>query len=186
MRLPLGPMVNDPVDLMSTTAVAGVFSGRELLLGSTGDSRTYLVRDGNAEQLTMDGDVRCLQLAQGMPPEEVAEQGSAALALYHCLGIGERGPDGLVHDDERGRPFLSLYHLIPGDVIVLCSDGLVEEGVFLGARELAALVSGHTGPGLAQALVEAACALHRPPAEGVEGSGDDVTCVVVRAFEATT
>jgi serine/threonine protein phosphatase PrpC len=71
------------------------------------------------------------------------------------------------------------------DVIVLCSDGLVEEGVFLGAKELAELVSAHTGPGLAVALVEAACALHRPPEEEAEGSGDDVTCVVVRAFDAS-
>lgn len=183
MALPLGPSVTDPVDLMSTTAVAGIFSGRELLLASTGDSRAYLVRDGAAEQLTMDGDVRCLQLAGGVPPEEVAELGSAALALYHCLGIGERGPGGLVHDDERGRPFLWHYHMLPGDVVVLCSDGLVEEGVFLGPRDLAALVSAHEGPGLAEALVEAACLMHRAPTDGADGSGDDVTCVVVRVLQ---
>jgi len=183
LKLPLGRLATDPGDLMATTAVAAVIHGRQILLATTGDSRAYLVRDGVAEQLTVDGDVRCVQLAMGMPPEEAAA-GADAHALYHCLGVGRRTRAGHVHDEERARPALTLLHLLPGDVVVLCTDGLVEEGVFLSPEELAALVEANPGPHLADLLVESACALHRPPEGESEGSGDDVTCVVIRVVPA--
>lgn len=174
----------DPVDVMSSTAVLGVARGNELTLASVGDSRAYLLHGGVAEQLTVDGDVRCARLAAGMPPELVRELGPEALALYSCLGIGEPGPGGrFVPSGERSEPHVGRWKLLPGDVVVLCTDGLVEEGVFLEPGELAALLSGRAdrpARELAEMLVAAAKGRHRDPsAEEPDGCGDDVTCVVV-------
>ncbi len=66
----------DPCELMSTTALVGYLRGNVLTLAGVGDSRAYLVRDGQAEQLTVDGDVRCAELATGAPPELVRALGA--------------------------------------------------------------------------------------------------------------
>jgi serine/threonine protein phosphatase PrpC len=175
---------SDPVDVMSSTVVLGVAQGNELTLASAGDSRAYLLHEGVAEQLTVDGDLRCARLAAGVAPEQVREAGAEGLALYSCLGIGEPGPGGhFVPCVERSQPRLSRWKLLPGDVVVLCSDGLVEEGVFLEPADLVALLTGETdrpAGELAERLVAAAKGRHREPSEQEpEGCGDDVTCVVV-------
>lgn len=179
------PLATDlePVDVMSTTVVLGVIQEQELTLASVGDSRAYLLHDGLVEQLTVDGDVRCTHLALGAPPEAVDQLGSEALALYRCLGIGEPGPEGtLVPAVERSQPAISRWNLLPGDVVILCTDGLVEEGVFLDPGDLVSLVLGNAdrpAGKLAELLVAAAKARHRDPsATAPEGCGDDVTCVV--------
>jgi hypothetical protein len=84
------------------------------------------------------------------------------------------------------------------DLVVLATDGLVEEGVFLDPEDLARIArqmqldEQDLTPGLfaekltvadlAEALVWAACQHHRDasPWEPT-GNGDDVTCVVLRA-----
>ncbi|MBY0230735.1 MAG: protein phosphatase 2C domain-containing protein [Gemmataceae bacterium] len=170
---PLGRLATDPSDLMSTTAVVALVTGSELLLANAGDSRAYLVRHGTAEQLTVDGDVRCVSLMMGKPPEDVLELGSTAQALYHCLGVGTWTGKGMAHDDERCIPSLYRMGLLPGDRIVLCTDGLVEEGVFLSQEDLPSL-------GSAEEMAEAACARHAEPSPTEpEGRGDDVTVVVL-------
>jgi serine/threonine protein phosphatase PrpC len=179
LSLPLGRLARDPAYLMSTTALAAIVHGRGMLLACCGDSRAYLVRDGIAEQLTVDGDVRCVQLALGVPPEE-AVSGADGQALYHCLGVARGLRAQALHDEERARPALTYLNLLPGDVVVLCTDGLVEEGVFLSPQDLAALVDANPGPALADLLAESARALHFGPDDSTEGSGDDVTCVVIQ------
>ena len=154
------------------------------MLGTAGDSRAYLVSEGVAEQLTVDGDVRCTQLANGLPPEQVPDLGADAFALYSCLGVGEDGGGGgLVPSRPRSQPRLTSWKLLPGDIVVLCTDGLVEEGVFLEPTELAALLSGESDRSaaeLAELLVAAARSCHREPSPWEpDGCGDDVTCIVL-------
>jgi protein phosphatase len=171
----------DPYDLMSSTAVIAVLDGRLLHLANVGDSRAYLIANGRAEQLTVDGDVRCMHLARGAPPQAVFALGSEAAALITCLGVAEDGPDGVRPCVERTRPALSVWPLVPGDVVVLCSDGLVEEGVFLDPEDLPALVREGTAGEIAHRLVDAACAHHADPTPMEPlGRGDDVTCIVLR------
>ncbi len=174
----------DPVEVMSSTALVGLVRGNELTLAGVGDSRVYLVVDGIAEQLTVDGDVRCLELAAGLPPEQVPLLGHEAFALFTCLGIGESRPDGtLVPSRERSRPSISRWVLLPGDVVILCTDGLAEEGIFLGANDLARIVTesrGTTAVELVERLIEAANGCARLPSEREpHGRGDDITCVVM-------
>ena len=179
----------EPNQVMSSTALVGLVRGNELTLAGVGDSRAYLVADGVAELLTVDGDVRCIELAAGLPPEHVLQLGHEAFALFSCLGVGERRPDGqLVPSLDRSRPAISRWVLLPGDVVVLCTDGLVEEGVFLGAADLARIVGGSPGRSAVdtvEALVAAANDCGRPPSESERyGQGDDITCVVLIVGEA--
>ncbi|MFO0845287.1 MAG: PP2C family serine/threonine-protein phosphatase [Gemmataceae bacterium] len=176
----------EPCDLMTSTVVLAVVRGGEAVIACAGDSRAYLVTAGRAEQLTVDGDVRCVHLAAGWPPEEMRELGPDALALFSCLGIGEPGPAGrMVPCLDRCSPRVRRWKLLPGDVLVLCSDGLVEEGVYLEPADLVRHAAEHPSPpALADALVAAAVARHRDPSVWEpEGSGDDVTCVVIAAAE---
>jgi serine/threonine protein phosphatase PrpC len=173
----------DPADVMSSTALLGLVRGNVLTLAGVGDSRAYLVADGVAELLTVDGDVRCLELAAGMPPENIRALGHEAFALFSCLGVGETTPAGtLVPCEGRSRPAIGRWVLRPGDVVVLCTDGLAEEGMFLGAADLARIVAETPGPAaaLAEALIDAASRRSRPPSEQEPyGRGDDITCVVM-------
>lgn len=176
----------EPCDLMTSTAVLAVVRGDQAVIACVGDSRAYLVADGRAEQLTVDGDVRCVHLAAGWPPEEMRELGAEGFALYTCLGIGEPEPGGrMVPCLDRCTPRVRRWKLLPGDVLILCSDGLVEEGTYLEPAELAFHASAHQLPSaLAEALVAAAVARHRDPSVWEpEGSGDDVTCVVITVAE---
>jgi protein phosphatase len=171
--------------LMGTTLTAAWVEGNTLTLANLGDSRAYLVDEATVEQLTVDGDLGCTLLAAGARPEEVAGLGGVARALHDCVGGCYRTPGGqLAVDEDRCRPAISRWQLLPGDVVVVCTDGLVDEGQVLGPEELADLVRRHQGlpaPALAEKLAEEADARQRPPSESEpEGFGDNITCAVIK------
>ena len=185
LSLPDRPEKINDNDLMSTTALIGILDGDELHLANVGDSRAYLVANGIAEQLTVDGDVAASQLAAGIPPEQVQELGSAGKALRFCLGACRETPDGqLVVDPERSRPRVTRWKVMPGDTMVLCSDGLVEERVFLEPEDLVAVIEAGrdaSSQQLAERLVAAADAKQRLPSQTEpNGYGDNITCLVLR------
>src|SRR5262249_11495633 len=155
--------------LMGTTLTAAWLEGDLLTLAHLGDSRAYLIDAAGVEQLTVDGDLGCALLAAGGPPEEVLQLGGMARALHDCVGGCYRTPRGeLAIEEDRCRPPLTRWPLQPGDVIVLCTDGLVEEGVFLDPNGLADLVRRHQAlpaQALAEKLAEAADACQRLPSE---------------------
>ena len=172
-------------DLMSTTALIGILDGDELHLANVGDSRAYLILDDYAEQLTVDGDVASAMLAAGVPPEQVQELGNGGKALRGCLGACRRESDGrMVCDPDRCRPQLSRWRLMPGQTVVLCTDGLVEERVFLEPRDLVEInqtAGDVTSQILAERLVEAADRRQRLPSQlEPNGYGDNIACIVIR------
>ena len=188
LSLPDRPVPTRDNDLMSTTVLIGILDGDELHLANVGDSRAYLVANGLAEQLTVDGDVASSQLALSTPPEQVQELGAAGKALRFCLGACRETESGeLVVDVERARPQTSRWRLKPGDTMVLCSDGLVEERVFLEPEELAAIIDARrdlTSQQLAEHLVAAADAKQRlPSSTEPNGYGDNITAIVLRFAE---
>jgi protein phosphatase len=98
---------------MGTTAtVAGVF-GTSLYLAQVGDSRGYLVRNGNTIQLTKDQSLMQRLVEAGELTEEEAEQSERRNIILQALG-----PDPRVKVDLTHQP------LRRGDLIILCSDGL--------------------------------------------------------------
>jgi serine/threonine protein phosphatase PrpC len=171
--------------LMGTTLTAAWLEDNQVQLANVGDSRAYLVRDGVAEQLTVDGDVACSLWAMGIPPEEVQELGRMGRALYGCVGSLQPGRAGELQVLETScTPRVVAIPLLPGDVLILCSDGLVDEGVALEPAELAEIVGRHAelpAAELALRLVETADQRQKPPtAQEPEGFGDNISCVVVK------
>jgi serine/threonine protein phosphatase PrpC len=175
-------------DLMGTTLAAGWIQDRRASLANLGDSRVYLVTDDWIDQLTVDGDLASELLRRGSPPEEIKELGVVTRALRECVGGCIVTDDGkLAPLDECGHPSLSQWPLAPGDVLVFCTDGLVEEGYFLEPRTVAELVRRNrhqSADTIAHLLVEAANAQQRPPsALEPDGFGDNIACVVVKITE---
>jgi serine/threonine protein phosphatase PrpC len=172
-------------DLMGTTLTVGWLQDRELSVANLGDSRAYLVTNDLVEQLTVDGDLASDLLARGATPEEVRELGVMARALRECIGgciTTESGEVTILIDSCT--PKITRWPLLPGDIVVLCTDGLVEEGYFLEPENVAEIVREHrdrSAPELALMLVDAADALQRVPTIlEPDGFGDNVSCVVVK------
>ncbi|NHN56167.1 SpoIIE family protein phosphatase [Calidifontibacter sp. DB0510] len=98
---------------MGTTLIAFLRSGNKLALANIGDSRAYLVRDGVFTQLTKDHSFVQALLDDGRITEEEAEHHPNRSMVTRVLtGRPEDEPD------------LSLREVLPGDRLLLCSDGL--------------------------------------------------------------
>jgi protein phosphatase len=99
---------------MGTTLTALVWSGSQLGLVHIGDSRAYLVRDGDLFQITHDHTLVQSLLDEGrITAEEVASHPQRSL-LLRALGDGSSEPD------------LQLCDAQVGDRYLLCSDGLYD------------------------------------------------------------
>jgi protein phosphatase len=98
---------------MGTTLVVAVYRGDRLWLGHIGDSRGYRFRNGHLEQLTRDHSLLQEQIDAGLI---TAEQ--AAYSMHKNLVTRAVGVDELV-DLE-----IHSYPVEPGDLLLMCSDGL--------------------------------------------------------------
>lgn len=100
---------------MGTTVVGALFSRKKkkMFIGHVGDSRAYRVRDGNIVQMTRDHSlVNDYLLAM---PELTEEQRNELPknVITRALGMQDQVTVDLQSDDAK-----------PGDMYVLCSDGL--------------------------------------------------------------
>ena len=100
---------------MGTTVVGAMFSPkkRRMYIGHVGDSRCYRVRDGDIQLLTRDHSlINDYLLAM---PDLTDEQKSELPknVITRALGMQDQVVVDLQHDDPK-----------PGDIYVLCSDGL--------------------------------------------------------------
>ena len=98
---------------MGTTLVVAVYCGERLWLGHIGDSRGYRFRNGHLEQLTRDHSLLQEQIDAGLI---TAEQ--AAFSMHKNLVTRAVGVDELVDLEIHDYP------VEPGDVLLMCSDGL--------------------------------------------------------------
>jgi protein phosphatase len=98
---------------MGTTAVAALVSDDVMTLGSAGDSRVYLVRDGQLTQLTKDDSWVTSAWAEGILSSEEIERHPLRNVITKAIGAKETIEiDVLEHKLQNG------------DVVFLCSDGL--------------------------------------------------------------
>ncbi len=98
---------------MGTTAtVAGIF-GSDLYLAQVGDSRAYLIRNGQITQITKDQSLMQRLVEAGELTEEEAEQSERRNIILQALG-----------PDPRVKVDLTWQSLRRDDLLVLCSDGL--------------------------------------------------------------
>jgi serine/threonine protein phosphatase PrpC len=141
----------------TTVTAAGVF-GDELYLTQIGDSRGYLVRNGEAFQLTRDQSLTQRLVDAGELTEEEAEQSERRNIILQALG-----------PDPRVKVDLSRQRLRRGDTLILCSDGL--SGV-VRREEFAQMVADSRDlPTLCSALIDLA---------NERGGPDNVTVVAAR------
>jgi PPM family protein phosphatase len=149
---------------MGTTLTAGMLgSDGQLVVGHVGDSRAYLVRDGELTQITNDHSLVEELVRGGELTPEQAEVHPRRSIITRALGI-----DPQVEVDEYP------IDLRPGDRILLCSDGLT---TMVRPDDIAGILNREHDPKrAAQLLVDAA---------NEAGGEDNVTAVIIDAVEVT-
>ncbi|MSO41335.1 MAG: Stp1/IreP family PP2C-type Ser/Thr phosphatase [Solirubrobacterales bacterium] len=147
---------------MGTTLTAALIHGNEVSLAHVGDSRAYVLRDGELKRLTKDHSLVEELRRQGRLTEEEAEKHPQRSIITRALG-----PEPEVKVDTMTFPARDA------DTFLLCSDGLttmVNEAeikeILVGARSLRAAVN---------RLIEAA---------NQRGGRDNITAVAFQVAEA--
>lgn len=117
------------------TLVCAVIRGNELCMTNVGDSRAYLIRNGRATQLSEDHTLVAQWMREGQITIEQAKQHAYRNVLTQALG-----------GTEEVQPSVHWEEVLPGDEILLCSDGL--HGV-VDNSTIARIVSRATDPQVA-------------------------------------
>jgi len=148
---------------MGTTVVAALVSEDNVLtVGSAGDSRCYLLRGGTLTQLTLDDSWVSAAWAEGILTSEEIERHPLKNVITKAVGAKETIDLGIIE-----------HKLYPGDLGLICSDGLhsmindeaIRATLGDGKGELADLTIG---------LIEAA---------NEAGGRDNVTVVLLRCID---
>ena len=147
---------------MGTTLVAARVSGNELTILNVGDSRAYLLQSGELRQVSVDHSYLKEQVELGLITAEQAKVSPLQSVITRAIGAE---PD--VHPD--------VFHevLTPGDVVILCSDGLtrhVSDSVIASTLQQAP-----SATSACEQLIALACE---------DGGSDNITCFVIRVAEA--
>ncbi len=142
---------------MGTTVVAAIVEGDRFTVAHVGDSRAYLVREGAIKQLTEDHSMVAELVKAGVITPEAAETHPYRSAISRSLGQFKE-----VETDTSEHDFL------PGDRILLCSDGLTR---FVKPEEILERILAHDDPQEAsQALIDAA---------NDRGGRDNITVILI-------
>lgn len=146
---------------MGTTLTAAYLDDAGLTIAHVGDSRAYLFRDGSLTRLTHDHSLVEELVKQGkLTAEEAAEHPQRSI-ITRALG-----PEPEVEVDTE------THEVQPGDVILLCSDGLTT--MISEERVAEILASAQTLDLAAQELIDEA---------NRAGGRDNITVVVLRLEE---
>ena len=101
---------------LGSTVTCALIENDQAYVGNVGDSRTYLLRDGELTPLTKDHSlVAKLVEAKQIDPEDIYSHPQRNL-IYRSLGAGHKSVE------------VDIFHetLRPNDTLLLCSDGLWE------------------------------------------------------------
>jgi protein phosphatase len=147
---------------MGTTAVAAALRGRQLTVASIGDSRAYLIHAGQISQLTVDHTWAAGLLRSGALTPEQARHHPRRHVLTRALG-----------SDAAVEPDLTRVSFVPGDALVLCTDGLTN---YVADDEILAIAGNEAPSRAARHLVDLA---------NDRGGADNITLIIVHAEPAT-
>ena len=137
-------------------------SGEEVAIGHVGDSRAYRLRGGKLERLTRDHSLVEEMRRKGQLTDAQAEDHPQRSIITRALG-----PEPEVDVDVQTVP------AEPGDVFLICSDGLT---TMLGEEQIAKLLAGATSMEAAvRALVDEA---------NRAGGRDNITALAFRLEDA--
>ena len=147
---------------MGTTVTAAYLDGDAIAIAHVGDSRAYLLRGGELRRLTEDHSLVEELVRGGRLTEEEAAEHPQRSVITRALGI-----EPLVEIDTW------TYPLRPGDVVLLCSDGLTS---MVSEQQLQrVVVAAPTLNEAAQRLIGAA---------NEAGGRDNITVVLFRVTRA--
>ena len=141
----------------TTTTAAGVLNDH-LYLTQVGDSRAYLIRGGEAHQLTKDQSLMQRLVEAGELTEEEAAQSERRNIILQALGPDPKVKVDLTHQEVRR-----------GDILVLCSDGLSGQ---VKKDEIAKIVT--AAPNLSSACDQLIALANE------RGGPDNITVVIAR------
>ena len=98
---------------MGTTLDVVLVAGPEAFVAHVGDSRTYLIRDGQAGQITTDHTVAEVLVIEGKLSVEEAQLSPLRTILVNAIGVAADVGIEMAHVQLR-----------EGDALLVCSDGL--------------------------------------------------------------
>lgn len=138
------------VGRMGTTAAMLLLSMDKAYACNIGDSRVYLLRDGELLQISEDH-------VESLPPG--SRQKKARLTQY--LGVCK--------DELMLEPHIVTYYIQPGDIFLLCSDGLTD---MLANDEIRACITQHLNT---KRMVS-----HLIDSANQHGGRDNTTALIIR------
>ncbi|HET8910711.1 MAG TPA: Stp1/IreP family PP2C-type Ser/Thr phosphatase [Ktedonobacteraceae bacterium] len=145
---------------MGATCVAAVLHEQTLYVANIGDSRVYVLHQGQLRQVTRDHSLVSQMVERGEITAAEARTHESRNVIYRSLGQPEVEVD------------LFVESVMPGDSIILCTDGLC--GV-LEDEDLRTIVEQYGPDESVQRLIARA---------NEEGGPDNVTAIVVRVAAA--
>lgn len=145
---------------MGSTVSALLLSPNRYLIGHVGDSRIYIVRDGQMKQLTKDHSLVQEQVDAGLLTPEQARRHPQSNVITRCIGMA----DDIEPDVFGGEARV-------GDAFLLASDGLT--GMIDDRRIQQLLLSRAKPERIVDALIQEA---------NMNGGNDNITAVVVRVL----
>jgi serine/threonine protein phosphatase PrpC len=146
---------------MGSTIVAALVHGNALVVAHVGDSRIYLVRQGEIQQLTHDHSLVAEQVRLGYITPEQAETSELQNVILRALGA-----------EAEVQPDVEDLLAIPGDILLMTSDGLTRH---IRDQEILEIIS--SSPNL-----EAACTRLIQAAKH-DGGDDNITCLLLKMVE---
>lgn len=102
---------------MGTTCTAVAVRDGQIWLGHVGDSRAYLIRDGEIRLISRDDSLVAEMVRQGKLTEAEAQDFPDRHVLLRALGIATQVEPTIWQEPLPARE---------GDILVLCSDGLTD------------------------------------------------------------
>lgn len=142
---------------MSTTMVSAHLGHSRMWIAHVGDSRAYLLRDGNLHRLTEDHSLLAERLREGIRSISPAETKKLEGVLTQALGAG----DFIV-------PEVTAVQVKMGDCFLLATDGLTK--MLSNGEILSIMMASPTPEHACRKLVECA---------NMAGGCDNITCLVV-------
>lgn len=139
---------------MGTTLVAACVHHNRIVIGNVGDSRAYFVRNGACVQVTKDHSCK----AESNGGFENSDLESGSQLITRAVGA-----------DMIVKPDFFVAELMPGDMVLLATDGLTR---YMDAEKVVALIDAEDDLGnICRNLIVAAHG---------EGGEDNVTCLLMR------
>jgi protein phosphatase len=149
---------------MGTTVVAAALDGNKLIIGNVGDSRAYIVKDGQTTQLTVDHSYI----------NELIRNGTLTLESAHTVDL--KGMESIITRavgvSADVQPDFFSVDLTPGTEILLATDGLTR---YVLQDEITAILCSSTFENACASLIQVA---------KDRGGQDNVSCILLLVLSA--